>query len=204
MFIHSTVPFRLALCNSGAIRAPFDAGNVTMEDLLTSFPFANTIDAISLKGKHIRKALEHSVAKLNADGTGDSGRFLQVSGFKVVYDTTKDIGSRVVSVKVLNDNEEYEDMKDEAVYNLVAFYFIVDGGSGYNMIKENKKSHSIGELDIDALKLQFAASSPVTAKTEGRITLKTSIDGKNRSSFLSSCMIMVFSIAVLSFFVIHC
>ena len=173
LLIHLVVLFRLALCNSGAIRAPFDAGNVTMEDLLTSFPFANTIDAISLEGKHIREALEHSVGKLNADGTGDSGRFLQVSGLKVVFDTTKDIGSRVVSVKVLNDNEEYEDMKDEAVYNLVTFSFVVEGGSGYNMIKENKRSHMIGELDIDAMKLQIVDTSPVIAKTEGRIKFKT-------------------------------
>ena len=162
------------MCNSGGIRAPFDAGNVTMEDLLTSFPFSNTFDAISLRGRHIREALEHSVAKLNADGSGDNGRFLQVSGFKVVIDTTKDVGSRVVSVKVLNDNVEYEDMKDDTVYNLVTSNYVVDGGDGYNMIKDNKIEHIIGELDTDAMKLQLVNSSPATAAIEDRITINTS------------------------------
>ena len=35
----SAEPVVLAIINSGGIRASFDRGNITMEDLLISFPF---------------------------------------------------------------------------------------------------------------------------------------------------------------------
>ena len=37
----SAEPVVLAIINSGGIRASFDRGNITMEDLLISFPFRN-------------------------------------------------------------------------------------------------------------------------------------------------------------------
>ena len=42
---------RIALCNSGGIRAALQEGNVTLEDLMTSFPFSNTFDAVTVSGK---------------------------------------------------------------------------------------------------------------------------------------------------------
>ena len=69
--------FSLGLCNSGGIRAAIQVGNVTLEDLMTTFPFSNTFDAISIKGQYVREALEHSVAKHTSDGEGGGGRFLQ-------------------------------------------------------------------------------------------------------------------------------
>ena len=38
----------LSMINSGGIRASFDEGNITMEDLLISFPFRNTFDLVML------------------------------------------------------------------------------------------------------------------------------------------------------------
>ena len=68
----------LAIINSGGIKASFNKGNITMEDLLMSFPFRNTYDVVMMKGEHLRQALEHSVANMQPDGTNDAGRFLQV------------------------------------------------------------------------------------------------------------------------------
>ena len=46
---------RIALANSGGIRAPFDSGNITQADLMTAFPFSNTFDLIRIKGQFIRQ-----------------------------------------------------------------------------------------------------------------------------------------------------
>ena len=48
---------------------------------MTVLPFADTIDALQIKGKHLRAALEHSVTSLAPCVTTDLfGGFLQVSG----------------------------------------------------------------------------------------------------------------------------
>ena len=65
---------------------------------MTTFPFSNTFDAISIKGRHLRQALEHSVAKFKSDGESlGGGGFLQVSGARLVYDVTRVLGNRLVS-----------------------------------------------------------------------------------------------------------
>ena len=77
-----------------------DKGNVTMEDILTTFPFSNTFDVASLKGKYIREALEHSVDKFTNKNPNAWGGLLHVSGLQVVYNLDKNVGDRVVSVTV--------------------------------------------------------------------------------------------------------
>ena len=48
---------------------------------MTVLPFADTIDALQIKGKHLRAALEHSVTSLAPCVTTDLfGGFLQMSG----------------------------------------------------------------------------------------------------------------------------
>lgn len=65
------------------IRTVFDtfyvtSGNISKGDVLTTLPFGNTVDVITIKGKYIRQAFEHSVA--HYDLVDSSGAFLQVSG----------------------------------------------------------------------------------------------------------------------------
>ena len=75
---HSQDNISLSMINSGGIRASFDEGNITMEDLLISFPFRNTFDLVFIQGNYLRAALEHSVANMRPDGRNEAGRFLQV------------------------------------------------------------------------------------------------------------------------------
>ena len=69
----------LAMINSGGIKGYIDKGNITMEDLLTSFPFRNTFDVVLIKGFFLRQAFEHSVASMESDGRNEAGRFLQAN-----------------------------------------------------------------------------------------------------------------------------
>jgi len=156
---------RIALCNSGGIRAAFDKGNVTMEDILTTFPFSNTFDVVSLKGRYIREALEHSVDKFTNKNPNAWGGFLHVSGLQVVYNLDKNDGDRVVSLTV----GDGKDLEDEQKYNIVTSNYVLGGGDGYTMISENYESKVIGDLDTDVMKYEFSHFSPVSAKIEGRI-----------------------------------
>ena len=47
---------------------------------MTVLPFTNTIDLVTLRGQTILDAFEFSASKLNEDGSGSAGAFLQVAG----------------------------------------------------------------------------------------------------------------------------
>ena len=91
----------LAFINSGGLRGDFEIGNISMYDVLTVLPFKNSIDVITIKGKHILETFEF-VARgewaTEADGSqtkAGSGRFLQVSGFRVIVDPSMEDGHRI-------------------------------------------------------------------------------------------------------------
>ena len=67
----------LAMINSGGIKGFIDKGNITMENLLRSFPFRNTFDVVLIKGVFLRQAFEHSVASMESDGRNEAGRQAQ-------------------------------------------------------------------------------------------------------------------------------
>ena len=77
-------PVSLALINSGGIKGFIDQGNITMENLLISFPFRNTFDVVLIKGLFLRQAFEHNVASMESDGRNEAGRFLQENIFTVI------------------------------------------------------------------------------------------------------------------------
>ena len=91
----------LAFINSGGLRGDFELGNITMYDVLTVLPFKNSIDVITIKGKYLLQSFEIVAGgkwATEADGSltkAGSGRFLQVSGFRVVVDPGMEEGHRI-------------------------------------------------------------------------------------------------------------
>ena len=185
---NSTMPdgsrLKLGLTNSGSIRASFDRGNVTVEDLMTSFPFQNTFDVVSIAGKYLKEAFEHSVAKMNNKGKDAGGRFLQVSGFKLKFDVNKKPGARLVSARAICENcggDGYEDVDDKHVYNIVTSNYVAGAGDGYKMMLENRTNYIIGALDTDVIQNEFEHNSPISAKIEKRIVIVTASDGEHQT-----------------------
>ena len=187
--------FRIAIINSGGIRSSIEAGNVTLEDLLTAFPFQNTFDVISIKGKYLREALEHSVASFDSQGVSSSngGGFLQVAGLKIVYDLQRDVGARLVSALVV-DGEESEDLDDDKLYNVVLPNYVISGGDGFTMFEEHKESIAIGDLDTDVIKRAFDENSPIKTRVQNRITIYTDQKPYNTASTLTSSIITFISL----------
>ena len=62
------------------------------------------------------------------------------SGFRVVYDVTKPVGSRVTSVSVRCQNctyPYYEDLHEDRMYNVLINNYMFGGGDGYDLFKNN-------------------------------------------------------------------
>jgi 2',3'-cyclic-nucleotide 2'-phosphodiesterase (5'-nucleotidase family) len=133
-----------ALINGGGIRDTFPAKtftpldktlsrpatsttgpwDVTVGDAMTVFPFGNSISTTTITGATLWKALENGVGgAYPADG-----RFPQISGFKFSFDSSKPVGSRVVSVTKLDGTAI---AKDATVYTIATLDFLVQGGDGY-------------------------------------------------------------------------
>lgn len=123
----------VAIQNGGGIRADIAAGDVTVGDTFNVLPFTNLVKTAQVvSAAQLKGVLEHSVATASPEGAV-SGRFAQISGMRVVYDTGLAVGNRVVSI-MLDDGEML--VADGAVastrtVSLAAIDFIANGGDGY-------------------------------------------------------------------------
>ncbi len=88
----------VAIQNGGGVRADIAAGNVTVGDTFNVLPFTNLVKtAPAVSATQLKGVLEHSVATASTSGAVN-GRFAQVSGMRVVYDTSRAAGGRVLSI----------------------------------------------------------------------------------------------------------
>ncbi|TDZ32415.1 5'-nucleotidase [Colletotrichum spinosum] len=151
-----------ALINAGGIRATIDAGNITRGEVLTSFPFGNSIVEITYSGADVRKVLEGAVTRVNQFNNEPITSGFQVSRNIVVeYDPSAANGSRLVSVEV--GGEALDDGRD---YRVVTLDFLAGGGD--NIFVATSDFVSLDTQD-EVLVQYVQAKSPVDAAVEGRI-----------------------------------
>jgi len=197
------------LVNSGAIRSAFNEGDITLADLLSTFPFQNTFDVSSLLGRSLKLALEHSVFPMDSKGNAGSGQFLQVSGLKVIFDVRRPPGDRLVQVKVLAEDGTYVDLEEEKEYSVVTPNYIASGGDGYKFESWKTRDRILGSLDTEVLQGVLDRDSPITAQVEGRIILvKEGMDlkeaevglgmGSSQSAGIAEGLLIVASLIVAS------
>ena len=191
----------IGLINSGGIRGGFEIGEITTADMLAVLPFKNSIDLITMKGKHIREALQDSAGRLSADGKFSSGGFLQVSGIKMTIDLGRSKDNRVTELKVKCTQctePIYEDLIDDQSYNVsITNYLANNGGDRYMVFPNNKLSQLDGPLDTDVFIKHLQANSPVTKdtiKVQNRITIIGGTSGaimKSISIFPILCLLVL-------------
>jgi 5'-nucleotidase len=154
------VPANTALVRTGS--GPLD---VTLGDAFTVFPFGNQVATTVVSGANLWKALENGVGgNYPADG-----RFPQVSGLKFSFDSSKPVGSRIVSVTKLDGTAI---AKDATQYTLTTLDYIIYGGDGYVDVFSPAKAKVFGALldvFVDALKADMAA---------GKVTTLPVLDGR--------------------------
>ena len=107
----------VAIQNGGGIRDDIDAGPVTKRAIFNLMPFDNRIAKLTLKGKDLRRALDHGVGM---------GRIVQLSGAIVSYKRKAPEGERIVSITVGG-----KPLEDEAVYKVATLDFLATGGDDY-------------------------------------------------------------------------
>jgi len=164
--------YRLAMINSGGLRANAISGNLTLEDLLEILPFESTFDTVTISGKCLKETFEHSVSTFNSLGQNYNGRFLQVGGFQLVFDVRNPVGQRLELAKFLSE-DGYKDIEDEDYYDVITNSYIAAGGDGYTCCSEQKLKHQIGPLDTDVIKEYLELKSPIHPQVQGTIVIKS-------------------------------
>lgn len=155
----------LAMQNGGGIRASVKAGEVTMKDILSVFPFSNRLVTISLSGANILAALEHSVRLYPAE----NGGFMHVGGMRFSFDPSRPAGSRVNPAKVLIQGQPLDLNR---TYKLATIDFLSTGGDGYVMFMGAANYVDMGDL-TEALVNHFRRNSPVNPVIDNRIVTGT-------------------------------
>lgn len=162
---------------------------MTYGDLATAIPFENTIDSGEIQGKYLKELFETTTRTYYYGRVYATVSLLQVSGLKIVYDLTQPEGSRVVSIQVRCNECEipiYEDLDEEKFYTIAVNSFLVTGGDGYTVLKENLINHKVGRVDIDVLTEFVETYSPIYAEIEGRITFtETSLTRMNKLGLIN-------------------
>ncbi|RWS28195.1 5'-nucleotidase-like protein [Leptotrombidium deliense] len=127
--------------SGGFLRASIDDlknnSDVTSRDVIRVVPFENKISGIILTGKVLKEVFEHSVHRFSDTLTEYEGEFLQVSGFKVIYDLSKPVGQRVVRLMIRCGEcrvPMYEILDESKTYKVLTSDFMAGGGDLYLML----------------------------------------------------------------------
>ena len=119
----------VAITNGGGIRASIPAGDITVGQIITTFPFGNYVVTLETTGQDLLDAMELGLSVY----PDTNGGFPQVSGMKVTFDPSKEAGSRVTELLI---NGVAVD--PDATYVLATNNFMASGGDQYTMLADNK------------------------------------------------------------------
>jgi 5'-nucleotidase len=155
-------PADKTLVRSDAASGPYD---IVLGDVYAIQPFGNVFSIIEVTGSQLWAALENGVSRYPSDG-----RWPHVSGMKFTVDTTKETGSRIVSITDLSGKAIAKDTK---TYTLALTDFVAKGGDGYDMFDVSKLQ--VRDLDAeviaDALRADAIAGKVTEMKLDGRVTV---------------------------------
>ena len=146
----------VAVINSGALRQDIDAGIVTKGDLISAFPFPNTLVITKLKGAQVREIFNHAAGMTNG--------VLQISE-NSRYSFTP--GEQVHKIWIKG-----ELITDEKEYWVAAPNFVTQGGDGYWEFQNAIEYIDTGVVIVDAVEDFIKGEEMYEPKYEGRILLK--------------------------------
>ena len=115
----------IAFLNSGAIRADFNAGPVTLEQLINVYPFPDNLTVVELSGKQVRELIEYSLTLPYGVG--------QISGLKIQFDSTQPEMKRLIGIQAGG-----VELEDTHKYTVSTSAYVAKGGDGYSIFTKGK------------------------------------------------------------------
>lgn len=145
----------IGIANFGGIRVDMPKGDILKDDILSMFPFRNSIVYVALKGSDVRAILEDMAA----------GRFQVLGGVRAVARDGKLVSAEIGG----------EPIDDEAVYGLATISFLLDGGDDLSLSRNALEviayPEIIYDVMIDVVRSETAAGRPIEYRKDGRIRI---------------------------------
>ncbi|NNE66546.1 MAG: bifunctional metallophosphatase/5'-nucleotidase [Pyrinomonadaceae bacterium] len=155
--MHAYPDYDFAVTNSGGLRQDIDKGPVTVGELISAFPFPNTVVQLEMKGSDVRKMFEH--------GAGLTNGILQASKqIEMTYDESKPIGARVVTCRISGRS-----LDDKKTYKVLTSNFLADGGDGFSMFKKASSYKNTGFGLLDSMIKYMKTFKKYDPKVDGRV-----------------------------------
>lgn len=152
----------IGFANRGGIRLDMPAGEVLRDDILSMFPFRNSICYVALRGRDVRVLLDQMA----------STRFQIIGGVKIV---AKD--GRIVSATI-----DGEPIDDDRIYGVATLDFLLDGGDGYkvadNAVEVIKCNGYLYDTMLSYVQSLTAEGKPVEYENRHWITILGEGDDK--------------------------
>lgn len=170
----------IAIQNAGGVRASIPAGPVTIADVFTVLPFANTLHVLTLSGAEIIETLEEAVA----DTASGGGAYPYAAGLRFDVDLSAQPGARIGEVEVNSRLAgEWAPINPNAEYKVVTNSFIAGGGDGYTVFArasaEGRFSDTFAEYAqsfVNHVRARAEAGEPLTRPDPGMMSTQRFIN----------------------------
>ncbi len=134
----------VAIQNGGGVRASINGPAISVGDTFTTLTFLNlVVRADAVNATQLKAVLEHGFAASTPTGSAQ-GRFPQLSGLEVIYDTTRAANDRVRRVVLTLDPATPADdvvlidygvvVDNTTTFSVASIDFLANGGDGYPFI----------------------------------------------------------------------
>jgi 2',3'-cyclic-nucleotide 2'-phosphodiesterase (5'-nucleotidase family) len=156
-------PVLLAVINSSGLRKnQITEGSISASDIYELLPFENALVALDLTGVQLRRFLDITVERRDAQ-----------SGAQILYRNNKELKkNEIVSVKLRGPQGAEIEIDPKATYTIVTIDYLVKRGGNYSVLQEatNMRPLSLTMRDavLDYVKAETAAGRAVKAVLDGR------------------------------------
>lgn len=145
----------VGITNFGGIRIDMPEGDILLDDILSMFPFKNTLVYLELSGKRLMEIFSQMAET----------EFQVLGGVRIVAEN-----GRIVSAEIGG-----EPVDEDEMYGVATISFLLNGGDGLYLADgaENMKVFQIDIKDVmlDYVKSETAAGRPITYHADGRVVI---------------------------------
>lgn len=155
-------PVLLAVINSSGLRkSQIPAGDISTSDIYQLLPFENALVTLDLTGEQLRRFLDVTVARRNAQ-----------SGARIVYRTNPEKKQAEIVKVTLGGQGSEREIDPKTVYTIVTIDYLVKRGGDYAVLQEGRNLKELGltmrDAVLDYVKAETAAGRALRAALDGR------------------------------------
>ena len=155
-----------AIINAGGIRQEIDAGDISLQQALETFPFGNSIVEMTFTGEELWKIFEGTFSRVSEfNGLAVTSGAQISKGLRVSYNPANAVGGRLITLEI-----QGKPVVLTETYTIITLDFLAGGGDNFWPARTDfTMLDTMDEVWADYV----TATSPIDYKLDGRISTTT-------------------------------